>query len=371
MKIWGVAASALLLVLTGCRVVTSLPQLHTATNTTTLIKIFGTPPVITSDSGSIHLAPRTDPLPPNRPIPVPSLPPAGPVPDAPAVEPESEWDRHVCRGEKLTQASNLSKRKAEAIALPVETQWYGNLEAERKKWGYFDSEDPDCGFEGSYYDITRALEALGLTDGDCFRTQYYDPESDEDIKDQKYKVGEKVFRVSLSVLLISQLVDRLQATGAHGTFGINVEEGALFLIDVASGPRTAARIWDVDPVPKDQLPGMRQISDLAWGFWYQAHGGLNLGHITKFIVTQVINQVTERLIDQALKTYEIIDGEEQHEAVPEWPCITFGIDTPSGKALLGENVRDLSSGLALIPHRFPGWHCYCILFVPTQTRDRA
>jgi hypothetical protein len=245
----------------------------------------------------------------------------------------------VCRGGKLTQASKLDKDEAQAIALPIGTQWSGNLEAERKKWGYFDSEDPDCDFEGSYYDIARALEALGVEDGDCFRTQHYDPENDDDMKDQKYKVGDKAYRVSLPTLHIPHHTYYLQATGAHGTFGVNVKGGALFLIEVASAPRTAALLWDVDPVPKDQLPEIRQISDLAWGFWYQAHGGSNLGHITKFVVPQVINDVTGRLIDQALKTYEVPDGEERHDAVPEWPGISFDVDTPPGKALLGKKSK--------------------------------
>ncbi|KAF3045874.1 hypothetical protein E8E12_002891 [Didymella heteroderae] len=233
-----------------------------------------------------------------------------------------EWDKHVCRGEKLSQASKLDKDKAEAIALPIGTPWSGNLQAERKKWGYFDSEDPDCNFEGFYYDISRALKALGIEDGDCFRTQHYDPEKEGEIKDQTYKVGTKDYR----------------ATGAHGTFGINVEKGAVFLIDVASAPRNAAQLWGVVSAPKDHLPELRQISDIAWGFWYQAHGGSDLGHITKFVVPQVINDVTGRLINQALKTYEVTDGEERDDAVPEWPGVTFETGTPPGNALLGSPV---------------------------------
>jgi hypothetical protein len=121
----------------------------------------------------------------------------------------------VCRGGKLDQASRLDKDKAEAIALPIGTQWSGNLEAERKKWGYFDSEDPECDFEGSYYGIARALEALGLEDGDCFRTQHYDPENDAEIKDQKYKVGHKEYRVGFTnysprtILTTSRLLVRM------------------------------------------------------------------------------------------------------------------------------------------------------------------
>lgn len=95
-------------------------------------------------------------------------------------------------------------------------------------------------------------------------------------------------------------------------------------------------MWGVDVAPKDQLPDLRQISDIAWGFWHQAHGGSDLGHTTKFIVPQVINDITTRLISQALENYDVPDDEERYDTVPEWPGITFSIDTPPGKALLGE-----------------------------------
>ncbi|KAF1928401.1 uncharacterized protein M421DRAFT_92650 [Didymella exigua CBS 183.55] len=294
-------------------VVPSLPQQYTTTNSTTLTKIFGASPTVTSDAGRTQLAPRADSPPPaKRPEPNSNSP----------AESHSEWDKHVCRGEKLTRASKLDKDKAEAFALPISTKWSGNLETERKLWGYFDSPDPDCDLEGSYYDITNALEALGVEKSECFRTQHYDSEGEISIKDQTYKVGEKEYR----------------ATGAHGTFAINVEEGAVFLIDVASAPRKAAQLWGVDAAAKDQLPELIQISDIAWGFWHQAHGGSDLGHITKFVVPQIINDITIRLINQALETYNVPDGEERHNTVPEWPGISFKIDTPAGKALLGSPI---------------------------------
>ena len=101
MKTWGAAASALLLALAGCRVVPTFPQQYTATNIATLIKVFGAPSAVTSDTGSIQLAPRADPPPPKRPKPNPPSPPAEPATEAPAVGELSEWNQHVCRGRKL------------------------------------------------------------------------------------------------------------------------------------------------------------------------------------------------------------------------------------------------------------------------------
>ena len=136
----------------------------------------------------------------------PNLPAAGPQ--------QSEWDKAVCRGKKLTRASKLGKKKAEAFALPIDTKWDGNLEAERKTWGYFDSFDVDCDFEGDYYDIRTAYESLNLLDSqsnDCFRTFHYDPELEVDengneveVQDHTYQVDGKTYHVS--VVLIAALL---------------------------------------------------------------------------------------------------------------------------------------------------------------------
>ncbi|KAJ4993437.1 hypothetical protein SVAN01_00985 [Stagonosporopsis vannaccii] len=293
MKFSATIAAALLLTSAACRVVPSVPQQYVATNITTLIKLIGT-----------HLTNREDAVfggdspPPKRPKPNP--------PDSP---------------------TPLDEYKAATFMLPVNTYFQGSLEAERKLWGYIDDAAPDCDIEGEYYNINRAYEELGIYDKDtqCFRVSHYDSHRvDENgnhigVKDQTYKVGDKVFR----------------ATGAHGTFGINANEGVVFFIDVASAAHKAAELWGVKDPPKDQLPALRQMSDLSWGYWYLAHGGTNLGHITKFIVPQVINDITLRLINAALESYVVPDGEERITTVPEWPGITFDIETEACKALLG------------------------------------
>ena len=132
--------------------------------------------------------------------------PAEPDPPAGGAQ-QSEWDKATCRGEKLIRASKLDKAKAEAFALPIDTKWDGGLEAERKTWGYFDSPDADCDFEGDYYDIKTAYEALNLLNSDsseCFRTFHYDPELEYDengneikVVDQTYQVDGKTYHVSI------------------------------------------------------------------------------------------------------------------------------------------------------------------------------
>lgn len=119
----------------------------------------------------------------------------------------------MCRGEKLTRASKLSKERAEEFVLPIASPWEGSLRAERTLWGYTETPDPDCDFEGEYYDISRAYKALNVLpesedesesegSNQCFRVFHYDPEKvdenggDVAIQDQTYKVNDRVYRVS-------------------------------------------------------------------------------------------------------------------------------------------------------------------------------
>ncbi|KZM28677.1 uncharacterized protein EKO05_0009934 [Ascochyta rabiei] len=276
------------------------------------------------------------PPPPKRPKLGPGSPEDPSLPASPRASPKDGWATYVCRGEKLTKASKLDADKGKEFVSPIDSPWSGALKAERKLWGYTDMPYADCDFEGEYYNVRRAYKALKVLpesenesehedSNDCFRIFHYDPEKTDDqghdieLKDQTYKVNDKVYR----------------ATGAHGTFGINVNEGIVWFIDRASAPLKAASLWGVENPPVDQLPALRQMSDLAWGFWHEAHGGSNLGHITKFIIPQIINQDTVGAIQQALATHTVPEGQQRLTAVPTWPGVTFDIETDQGKALLG------------------------------------
>ena len=205
MRLLDTVAFASLLATAACRVVPFFPRDHTATNITTLIKVLGTSsvqtvPVLGADSPPPAKRPKPNPPSPDPVTPVEPDPPGG------GAQP-SEWDKAICRGEKLTRASKLTKDKAEAFALPINTNWDGDLGAERKTWGYFDSPDADCDFEGEYYDIKTAYEALNILDSnsnDCFRTFHYDPDLEVDengkeieVKDQTYQVNGKTYHVSI------------------------------------------------------------------------------------------------------------------------------------------------------------------------------
>ncbi|KAJ4311116.1 Mitochondrial import inner membrane translocase subunit tim8 [Neodidymelliopsis sp. IMI 364377] len=338
-------------------VVPSLPQPYTAINVTTLVKVVGAPAVDSNPtSGGDSPPPAKRPkLTPSSPI-VPLLPgdPASPAAASPpAASPQSEWEKYVCRGARLTLACKNDKIKAEQFVSPASTPWDGTLENEFKLWGYTEDPYADCDFEGEYYNINRALEALNVfhgedqeqdDDGDspnhCFRIFHYDPEKvvkdgkDVAVADQTYKVDNKEYRV----------------TGAHGTFGINADEGVIWFIDRSSASLKAASLWKVNDPPADQLPALRQMSDISWGFWNRVHTGSNLGHITKFIIPQVITESTRRLIDQALKTYIVPQGQQRLTDVPTWPGITFSVETEQGQALLGSS-NGIATAYFLLQHK--------------------
>ena len=75
----------------------------------------------------------------------------------------------------------------------------------------------------------------------------------------------------------------------------------------------------------------------SWAFWKREHkGNTGLDNINKFLVHDIINTDTEKLIKQALLSYQVPDGGERYEFVPKWPGLVFSIDSDEGKAMLGK-----------------------------------
>lgn len=126
-------------------------------------------------------------------------------------------------------------------------------------------------------------------------------------------------------------------TGAYSVIGVNARDGVISFLDVRSAEKGASMTWGVEKPPINELPKLRQISDLAWGFWNRAHPGKeNLNQISKFLVHDIINQDTLDLIKRALATYKVPDGQQRYTRLPKWPGLVFDIETEEGKAMLGE-----------------------------------
>jgi hypothetical protein len=126
-------------------------------------------------------------------------------------------------------------------------------------------------------------------------------------------------------------------TDAHSVMAVNARDGVLTFLDVKSAEKGASRTWGVAKPSVDELPKLRQISDLAWGFWNRAHpGGANLDKINKFLVHDIANEDTLKLIKIALKTYKVPEGQQRYTYLPKWPGLVFDIETDEGKAMFGK-----------------------------------
>lgn len=118
------------------------------------------------------------------------------------------WQKYVCRGEKLTQASKRNIDKAIQFADPVDSEWDGTLEAELKLWGYADLKGKSL-----YCDLSNIAEDLNKVGVDakfkprggqneCFSVKHSLTNDRNDKgekippKDQRYTVGDKTYRVS-------------------------------------------------------------------------------------------------------------------------------------------------------------------------------
>jgi hypothetical protein len=141
----------------------------------------------------------------------------------------------------------------------------------------------------------------------------------------------------------------VQATSARHKFAINTKSGgellscltlesltriltpciAIIGIDL-KGPQAAAQhLWSWEPQP-DQLPRLRALSDLYWGYWlwHNSMDGTSVSNINAYVVYSVRNTVTKQVIDRALETRGV-------ERLTSWPGTYFAIESAEGNALLG------------------------------------
>jgi hypothetical protein len=199
MKLSNVTAFALLLILAACRVASPLPPLYPVNNVTSLLKVIETPLVyIDAELGadSPPIASVTLVLPAVA---------AEPIPSSTPISPQTEWQKYVCRGEKLTQASKLDREKAAQFATPIDSEWDGTLEAELKLWGY----ELYIGF-CDFSNIADQLRALNIDSrfkpkggqNECFSVRHSNIEATNEegeempVMDQTYTVNGKTYRVS-------------------------------------------------------------------------------------------------------------------------------------------------------------------------------
>jgi hypothetical protein len=157
----------------------------------------------------IQPATRADTPPPNSP---PSSPPSW--------EDEIYTKAH-CRGAKLLAAMSTSEaQQLNILQWPyIQSKWDGTLHAELEEWGYRDSDelhhnaDVFCDFSGPFHELGTAFRAMGIDPksaefggpNHCFHVEHQngpavkkrkDDGTMPEVKDQRYRVGDKEYRVS-------------------------------------------------------------------------------------------------------------------------------------------------------------------------------
>jgi hypothetical protein len=134
--------------------------------------------------------------------------------DTPPPGDDPDWVAARCRGEKLLYFMKLTDQEDASKVLQwpyVQSPWDGDLKKDLETWGYSEKELPyNCDFE--YTEFTNVMEALkidtsSVEDGGrnhCFKFMHYNGLKVEKNEDgtfpnqyiQKYKVGDKTYRVS-------------------------------------------------------------------------------------------------------------------------------------------------------------------------------
>lgn len=146
------------------------------------------------------------------------------------------------------------------------------------------------------------------------------------IKDQKYKVDGKEYRM----------------TEAKHEFIMNPSDGVILGLDLDGPSNAARRQWGREP-NSDELPKLKALSDILWGYWTRDNS--NVKNIHYFWMMGVVNRDTNAILARALKNVK--------KELVSWPGVTFNMDTEEGRALLGRPTAPSLGGF--LPSTKSNW----------------
>ncbi|KAF3046021.1 hypothetical protein E8E12_010379 [Didymella heteroderae] len=256
----------------------------------------------------------------------------------PALE-KTYWQKCVCRSQTLTKACMSSKDNAVQFGTPLDTKFDGTLEADLARWGYIErnkeANEKHCDlFEMTLEGVLEGLELGGHNE--CFWFQHNRGEK------------EPLPGVSDWVPVDQQTY---QNTYAKAIMAANADDGVIYFIYRKSAVSGAAEAWGVKVPPVDQLPELRQMSDMAWGMWRRVHPSeAGFSNIKYSVVAQVVNKETLGLIADVHKSEESQAGQARVDQVHEWPGVIWDIESPEGVAMLG-SPNGLAIGYFLSQHK--------------------
>ncbi|KAF2749730.1 hypothetical protein M011DRAFT_397773 [Sporormia fimetaria CBS 119925] len=235
-----------------------------------------------------------------------------------------DWERYSSKGGTMMCALVGSDRTAGSLLgdarnpPSAESVWQGDLVNAMNQWNWHEISDSqtNCNIE-TRWEFPEMLTRLRL-DGrskssggqnECFTVQHQD--GNTPVINQFYQAEGKQYR----------------ATGAHYSFGINKRDGAIYNFYVTSAPSAAKSNWygEKRDAAKDDLPKLRALSDILWGYWLQ--NNLNVRNIKYFFMVGISNDMTNKIMASALKN--------AGKQLSEWPGTKFPTHTDEGKALLG------------------------------------
>ncbi|KAI8936181.1 hypothetical protein NX059_006614 [Plenodomus lindquistii] len=248
------------------------------------------------------------------------------------------WCKAFNKGQSLLWAMVLNDRDAGMEYDPprssAKSAW--NL-ADLKPWGWTMREDnSDWNFESDGdWGIADLLRFKGHSDRTksngglwTVATTSHEGESDDDDDDElldtvTYVGPDDIVRRYLVASHADPLTTN-QATGGYYEMGVNGAQGGVMTFARYS---PAHRALDRDPpVPPEQLPALKQSSDLLWAIW-QAHvPETQQHHINFFMSLSIENDETLAIIKRAL--------DSTGQVLSRWGA-KFDVQSVEGKALLG------------------------------------
>lgn len=121
------------------------------------------------------------------------------------------WTKHVCRGEKLTQAAIHHKSTAVDFVTGIDSQFDGTMEIDLKTWGYTDYKGKSMYCELD--NIAATLNSIGVDakfkkgsnsqgQNECFHVEHRQKSEAKPVEDQTYEVEGKTYRVSSYILYL-------------------------------------------------------------------------------------------------------------------------------------------------------------------------
>lgn len=256
---------------------------------------------------------------------------------------DAQWRQYVDKGLQLTCLMEATDQGAgylldDSRSPPsAASRWAGDLKNDLAKW-YWHITDWDEGWECDWrrQGLTEAFEGQGLNpdpafddeghpsggNNQCINVSHYDENDLVDPRDENSPT--KQFRDQ------HYWVDgrKYTSTGAYYHFAMNKIDGAIIAKNLGNPATSVFGAWHRQAAP-GELPELRFVSDIFWGFWVRDNP--NVKNIQVYGAYLVINERTVLLVSRALRNVHV-------NTLKLWPGTSFSAETEEGKALIGSPI---------------------------------